>query len=233
MKNRFRICSLITVGFLLVLMNCCKKDDDVRLQFNPDLIYGTATDLDGNVYKTITIGTQTWMAENLKVSRFNDGTIIPLVYEYEYWGGGDILQGGQPAYSWPYDNPITYKNTYGAFYNWYAVNTGKLCPAGWHIPDNSEWNTLINYLGGDSIAGGKMKESGTKHWEGPNLGATNESGFTALPSEKSSLRDCQFWSSTECVNTLAWNPLIEFNSSKVFWNISNAEMEFPVRCIKD
>jgi len=214
-------------------MNSCEKDDDVRLQFNPDLIYGTATDIDGNVYKTITIGTQTWMAENLKVSRFNDGTVIPLFYEY--WG--EDTPG--PSYYWVKDNPITYKNIYGALYNWYAVNTGKLCPAGWHIPTISEWTTLVNYLGGDSIAGGKIKESGTKHWEYPNLGATNESGFTALPSDYICGfdyvpgRECEFWSSTECVNTYAWMLLIEINSSKIYWNISGAAAQFPVRCIKD
>ena len=220
--------------FLLVLMNGCEKDDDVRLQFNPDLLYGTATDIDGNVYKTITIGTQTWMAENLKVNRFTDGTLIPSLGDYS----GDNPPG--PTYSWINDNPIAYKNTYGAFYNWYAVNTGKLCPVGWHIPTISEWTTLVNYLGGDSIAGGKMKESGTTHWENPNLGATNESGFTALPSDDYSgwsgyipSRECEFWSSTESVNTFAWNLLIEFNSSKVYWNISDEKKEFPVRCIKD
>ncbi|MFH0843370.1 MAG: FISUMP domain-containing protein [Bacteroidota bacterium] len=137
--------------------------------FNPDLTYGSLTDIDGNTYKTILIGTQTWMAENLRTSKLNDGTAIHFVPEGEKWNDPS------PAYC------VWYNGFYGSIYNFYTVATGKLCPAGWHVPSYEEGQTLINFLGGKSIAGGKLKETGTSHWRSPNAGATNSSGFTALP----------------------------------------------------
>jgi uncharacterized protein (TIGR02145 family) len=136
----------------------------------------TVTDIDGNVYNTITIGTQVWMAENLKTTKFNDGTDLTYLSE---------RLDTTPWYCW-YDSAEVNFTTFGALYNWYAINTttvsGKnVCPIGWHVPDDNEWTTLTNYLGGDNIAGGKMKEIGTTHWDSSNTGATNEIGFTALP----------------------------------------------------
>lgn len=145
------------------------------ITFNPNLTYGSVTDIDGNVYKTITIGTQTWMAENLKTTKYNDGTDIPNVTDNAAWAALST-----PAYCW-YNNDATNKATYGALYNRYAVNIGELAPTGWHVATYAEWNTLITYLGGSSTAGGRLKETGTGNWESPNTGATNDSGFTALP----------------------------------------------------
>ena len=137
----------------------------------------TVKDIDGNIYKTVTIGTQVWMAENLKTTRYNDSTSIPLVLDNKTWKSLTT-----PAYCW-YDNDETAnKNTYGALYNWYTVKTGKLCPAGWHIPTDVEWTKMATYLGGTVVAFGKLKETGTTHWNSPNNFATNETGFTALPS---------------------------------------------------
>lgn len=135
----------------------------------------TLNDYDGNVYKTIKIGDQVWMAENLKTTKFNDGTSITLVSDDANWAA---LKA--PAYCW-YDNKIANKDTYGALYNWYTVSAGKLCPAGWHVPSDDDLKTLISYLDGVSVTGGKLKEVGFTHWTSPNTGATNESGFTALP----------------------------------------------------
>ncbi len=144
----------------------------------------TVTDIDGNIYHTVTIGTQVWMVENLKVTKYNDGNVIPYVTDSVSWGK---LQ--TPAYCF-YNNDIKNKTIYGALYNWYSVNTGKLAPNGWHVAKDSEWKTLITFLGDpsnnalfgeDSIAGGKMMEIGTSHWIGLNSGANNSSGFTALP----------------------------------------------------
>jgi len=150
-----------------------------EIKFNPTIDYGTLTDQDGNTYKTVTIGTQTWMAENLKTTRFNEGTYIPLVENGDLWP--TLIT---PAYCW-FDNDESYfRESFGALYNWYAVNTGKLCPSGWHVPDNNDWETLITYLGSNEVAGGKLKETGSTHWERPNTGATNESGFTAIPAGK-------------------------------------------------
>jgi uncharacterized protein (TIGR02145 family) len=162
--------------------------------FNPNLTYGSISDIDGNVYKTIQIGTQIWMAENLKTTRYNDGSQIPNVLDDSEWVA---LKTG--AYRWYENEPATFKNLYGALYNWYTVNTGKLCPTGWHVPGDGEWKQLELALGmtqteadrwGDGtwfdIRGtdqaNKMKAtSGWTNWEGANGNGTNESGFSALP----------------------------------------------------
>jgi uncharacterized protein (TIGR02145 family) len=146
---------------------------------------GTVTDIEGNIYNAVTIGTQTWMVENLKTTKYNDGTAIPNVTNEAAWAALTT-----PAYCW-YNNDATYKATYGALYNWYTVNStrsgGKnVCPTNWHVSSDAEWTALTTFLGGIDVAGGKLKEIGTTHWSTPNTGATNETGFTALPG---SLRD--------------------------------------------
>lgn len=141
---------------------------------DPGSPYGTVSDTDGNNYNTVKIGDQVWMAENLKTTTYNDGKSIP----YSSFYFDEIISG---AYTWYDEDEIDNKNTYGALYNWSAVNTGKLCPAGWHVPSKDEWMTLASYLGGPDIAGGKLKEAGTAHWVSPNAGANNITGFTALP----------------------------------------------------
>jgi len=143
------------------------------ITFNPSITYGSMSDQDGNTYKTVTIGTQTWMAENLKTTKYNDGTSISYISDADAW-----YNTYTPAYCW-YNNSIIYKSSYGALYN--GINLSKISPTGWHIPTKAEWNTLVNFLGGETIAQGKLKEKGTSHWLSPNTNATNESGFTALP----------------------------------------------------
>ena len=165
---------LVLVLFLLMI-GCSKKSED-----NPIPDPGTVTDIDGNVYHTITIGTQMWLVENLKTTKYNDGSAIPMVTDNAAW-----VYLSTPGYCW-YNNNVNYKNTYGALYNWYAVNTGKLAPTGWNVATDADWTILTKYLGGDSIAGGKMKSTGTIEastglWYSPNTGATNSSGFTAVP----------------------------------------------------
>jgi uncharacterized protein (TIGR02145 family) len=167
--NRIWLFQFIITGLVLIFPNSCKKYEDKN---NPS---GSITDKDGNVYTSVTIGAQVWMVENLKTTKYNDGTFIPNVTDETAWYNLTTA-----AYCW-YDNEISNKTTYGALYNWYVVNTGKLCPSGWHVPAETEWSDLINYLGGQDIAGGKMKEIGLAHWKDVNVGATNESGFTALP----------------------------------------------------
>lgn len=112
------------------------------------------TDIDGNEYHTIEIDTIVWMAENLKTTRYNDGTTIPHVTDPVEWAGLDT-----PALCF-YGNEDYYnKNIYGGLYNWYAVNSGKLCPSGWHVPTDDEWNALTGFLGGESVAGSKLKDT--------------------------------------------------------------------------
>jgi uncharacterized protein (TIGR02145 family) len=143
--------------------------------FNPNLTYESLSDIEGNTYKTIQIGTQVWMAENLRVTKYRDGSTIQKITDN--WGFSDTIG----AYC-NYGNNDTYVTTFGRLYTYYAtVNSHKLCPTGWHVPSDAEWTLLETYLGGSSVAGGKLKEVGTSHWGSPNTGATNESGFTALP----------------------------------------------------
>lgn len=137
----------------------------------PDL-----TDADGNVYSSVRIGNQVWMAENLSTTKYNDGSPITQVSDETVWK--DLTT---EAYCWYNNDKTTYGDAYGALYNWYAVNTGKLCPTGWHVPSDSEWSLLTDYLESETFAGGKLKEAGTVNWQSPNVSATNISGFTALP----------------------------------------------------
>jgi len=177
MNNSYlTIYKLVFVVFVLTFMNGCKKEKNS----NNSLVPLPVNDIDGNVYQTVTIGKQIWMIENLKTTKYNDGASISNVTLDSDW---TTLTSG--SYCW-YENDTTNKNTYGALYNWYSVDTKKLCPIGWHVPSNSDWTILTDYLGGEniygiSVAGGKLKESGTAHWRSPNTGATNETGFTGLP----------------------------------------------------
>ena len=202
-------------------------------------IYNKVTDVEGNSYNTITIGTQTWMAENLKTTKLNDGTNIPLVTSGTTWGTLST-----PAYCWYNNNEAAYKVTYGALYNWYTLNTGKLCPTGWHIPDNTEWTTLSDYLGGQSIAGGKLKETGTTHWTTPNTGATDEVYFTGLPAgarggtgDFASMGNYGYWwtSVAHSVDPLyAWGFILAYNSTAVTRADYYFKRDgFSVRCIKN
>jgi len=138
--------------------------------------YGlTIKDFDNNEYKTVVIGSQTWMAENLRTTTLNDGTSIPLVSINNVW-----YNLKSPGLCWYNDNSLDYKNTYGALYNGYAAVSGKLCPTGWHVPTDVEWNSLATYLGGTDIAANKIMEIGP-YWTYFNTSADNSSGFSALP----------------------------------------------------
>jgi uncharacterized protein (TIGR02145 family) len=196
---------------------------------------GKVIDTDGNTYKTILIGKQTWMAENLKTTKFNDGTPIPLTEDPNAWNSLTT-----PGYSW-YDNNTANKDTYGALYNWYTVTTGKLCPIQWHVPSDSEISLLADYLGGPAIAGGKLKESGIIHWQSPNKWATNESGFSALPG---GYRDYvgryfyigssgSWWSTTEYFASSSWSWYVHSAVKDFIRNISGKNDGYSVRCVKD
>jgi uncharacterized protein (TIGR02145 family)/uncharacterized repeat protein (TIGR02543 family) len=195
-------------------------------------------DADGNLYSEVKIGNQVWMVENLKTTKFNDGTGIPWVTDNAAWGNLTT-----PGYCW-YDDSIIYKTPYGALYNWYSVNSGKLAPAGWHVSTNTEWDTLITFLGGSSAASGKLKEAGFTHWHNPNTGATNSSGFTGLPG---STRDYSgtfngaigdwgmWWTSTEDANISTdarYNSLGATYTSVDSYHISKGEGN-SIRCIRN
>ncbi len=214
------------IGLLLLssaLHSCRKDDSDNKI-----------TDKDGNVYSSLIIGNQIWMAENLKTTKYNDGTVIPVVTDVTEWQA--LITG---AYCW-FNNETTNKSTYGALYNWYAVNTGKICPTGWHVPTDGEWTTIINSLGGEMIAGGKLKEAGTTHWVFPNVDATNSINFKALPGSGRGYVGTFFqlgysgdwWSSTERA-TEAWGYELISGNGYVYRNPFPKGNGFSVRCIKD
>lgn len=203
--------------------------------------YGTVTDIDNNIYITATIGSQVWMVENLKTTKYKNGGSIPNITSL--WGS---LQNG--AYCC-YSNNIANKNIYGALYNFFAVNTGNLAPNGWHVPTNDEWLILINYLGGYTVAGGKMKEAGFSHWASPNTNATNESGFKGLPGGSLSEfndfyginTDGNFWSSSSYNGAYAYYVDLTYSNGQVSYNYGNSlplpsdnvRKGFSVRCVKD
>lgn len=208
--------------------------------FNPALTYGTVTDIEGNSYKTVPIGIQVWMAENLKTSKLNNGASIPLIVNNGQWT--DMLA---PAYCWFDNNDSLYENIYGAYYNWFAVNTGKLCPVGWHVPSDSEWQLLVDYLGGNIIAGSKIKEAGTNNWILSNRDANNQSGFTALPGGFRGSYDGIFggqgsiggwWSTTELNSSplgTAWSRWIHADTTVIARSEIFKKDGFNIRCIKD
>lgn len=192
-------------------------------------------DMDGNFYHFVTIGSQIWMAENLKTTRYRDSTAIPLVVDNSVWSS-QIM----PGYSW-YNDDESNKNIYGALYNWYAVNTGKLCPTGWHVPTDSEWITLTSRLGGELLAGGKLKETGTAYWKSPNANATNETGFTALPGGyRTSTGDYEnsggygnWWSTTSSMANVANYRYLYFGNGTVTKSFVNQKYGLSVRCLKN
>lgn len=163
---------LILEVMLIASLSGCNKENPTGNESN-----ATVKDIDGNQYQTVKIGSQVWMKENLKVTRYRNGDPIPRVTVNSEWV--DLATG---AYCACYNDEGTTAFTYGYLYNWYAVDDRRnLAPAGWHVPTDAEWQILMDYLGGEILAGGKLKETGTSHWASPNTGATNESGFTARP----------------------------------------------------
>src|ERR1035437_2943697 len=233
MKNILRISGAI---LLIILIHSCKKDDNNIIK-----------DGDGNVYTSVKMGTQEWLVENLKTTKYNDGTAIPNVID-----NGGCAAATTSAYS-DYNNTPANSTIYGRLYNWYVVdnnaatkvasNGGKnVCPTGWHVPTDAEWTTLTTYLGGESVAGGKLKETGTAHWTSPNTGATNETGFTALPGGYRYYDGPYdgigvygyWWSSTEYSTTSdAWFRLMYYDYPSIYRNGSFEPFGFSVRCVRD
>ena len=179
------------------------------------------------------------MAENLRVSRYRNGESIAIVTDITAWSG--LTTGGR---SWYNNDSTTYEYPYGNLYNWYAVADNRgICPTGWHVPSDAEWTTLTTYLGGEIVAGGKMKSTGTAYWKYVNTGATNESGFSALPGGFRNndgsfdiIRNYVFfWSATEYDISYAWIRSLYYNNGYVYRNSSSffKSVGASVRCLKD
>ena len=212
----------------------------------------TVRDIDGNTYNTVRIGTQCWMRENLRVTRYNDGTNIPLDTSGGRFGyvGGQTWSSRTTGARTVFGHDRNKLATRGYLYNWYAAKgihtTGSttyknICPTGWHVPTDAEWTTLINFLGGDSAAGGKMKSTGTTYWSAPNRGATNESGFTALPGGNRSeggdftrfINNAFFLSATGNDSYGAWVRSLNSINSNVYRGNYHMQLGASVRCIRD
>jgi uncharacterized protein (TIGR02145 family) len=200
---------------------------------NPDATYGSVSDIDGNTYATISIGSQTWMAENLKASHYANGDEIPNKQDALAWSG--TTSG---AFS-VYDNKPNINLAYGKLYNWYAVSDSRgLCPSGWHIPSDSEWIILRDYLGGEAVAGGKMK---TGFWYPPNTNSNNESLFSGLPGGYRFNNGTYYlidyygawWSATDVLTTNAWSSTLYYNNESMLMYDYNKNLGFSVRCIRD
>ncbi len=223
---------LLIFGFFVFSFSSCKKDDDDNGTNGSTQL----KDADNNVYKTVKIGNQTWMAENLKTTKFKDGSAIPNVSGGSAWG--DLLT---PGYCWYNNDKSAYGDVYGALYNWHTVSTGNLCPAGWRVPTDADWATLTSHLGGDNAAGGKLKESGNSYWQNPNAGASNESGFTALPGGNRQAdgafdnigTDGFWWSSTSSTTIAAFGRMINYNSIGANKGTYPKKRGFSVRCVKE
>jgi len=247
MKNKNLIYLLAIIGFALIIYISCNGDDPAKpynptnglttAVFNPNKSYGTVYDIDGNEYKTIVIGTQTWMAENLRTTHYQNGDELPNVADTAQWAR---LESG--AYC-NYNNTESLDTiaTFGRLYNWYAVaDSRKLSPKGWHVPSGYEWITLINYLGGDAVAADKLKEVGKTHWADP-FKSDNSSGFTALPggfrwythnSENLGYYGV-WWTATELNSNSAARLLLEFFGSNVYKDFYDKRDGNSIRCIKD
>jgi uncharacterized protein (TIGR02145 family) len=251
MKNVFTISCLFVL--VAIAFNSCKKDDSsesgnpyngkTTAQFNPDITYGSMTDQDGNVYKTITFSSkstsglsQTWMAENLRTTKYNDGTDIPNVTDDVSWAS--LTTGAYCSY-----NNTTSPDsiaTFGLLYNFYTIDAQKIAPSGWHIPTDLEWRRLIQFSGGTVFGGGGMKEAGTMHWEEPNYWGHNTSGFTALPSGFRHYQGlfrlqgttAEWWSAESLLNT-ANSYHVGTDGASAPINTTDKRFGYSIRLVKD
>lgn len=243
MKSIISLSAIILLA-AIIFIGCNKKSPTEGAS---DTDGDTVTDIDGNVYQIVKIGEQYWMAENLKVTHFRNGEVIPNVMNATEWSNQTA-----GAYC-NYANDTSKVYTYGRLYNWFAVDDNRnIAPAGWHVPTDEEWKELEMYQGmsqsdADDTGyrgtdeGGKLKETGTTHWRSPNTGATNESGFSALPGGHRGSNgffgslgfDAHFWSSTEYSSSHAWRRHLYYNYSDIHRLNFSKNSGFSVRLIRD
>jgi uncharacterized protein (TIGR02145 family) len=244
MKKALNTAWMLLLVLLISGIHLGCPNDEENVQPNPDpstFFFDTLTDIDGNVYLTVTIGTQTWMAENLRVTRLNDCTPIPLV-TYDHWWPSD---SPQRAHLKDDSTDVAWR---GILYNWHVIHTGKLAPEGWRVPTAEDWQILIDFAGGKDVAGGKLKETGEAHWLTPNAGATNEFGFTAVPgywrtasghtliSSGELFFDKQtacYWTSTEENGFAAIYNVLRYNDATAATNTAAKSHALSVRLIKN
>jgi uncharacterized protein (TIGR02145 family) len=226
MKMKLSPIILLTITLALTV-SCHKAKDEVKV---------TITDADGNTYANVIIGHQVWMVENLKTTKLNDGTDIANITNQGSWSSANIA-----GYCWYENNEADNKIPYGALYNLKAVQTGKLCPVGWHVPIMADWIILSTYLGGDLASGSTLKEYGLTHWTSKNDDATNSSGFTGLPGGGRDINgnfggkgtSGNWWSGTVYSDTYGGMLGLDASSASLFRNNMYRTLGASVRCIKD
>lgn len=226
MKKKFSSALLIPAVLTCIFVSCDKDTIDT----------GRVKDIEGNSYKTIRIGKQVWMSENLRTTRYNDGSVIPVISDSVAWRNLD-----SPGLCWYKNDSSAYHKEYGALYNGYAIS-GEVCPEGWHIPSVEEFKQLIEFSGDTAVSGGRLKQSGTLHWMFPNTGADNKSGFNAPGagiryyegSYRSLLYFTCFWCSTEedSADKRGYVSLY-YNDAHAKTGHIKKNYGFSIRCIKD
>lgn len=239
----FRIRIVLLMVFTAML-SCKNKETNTKSEekFTSNTVIpvyksSSVKDIDGNVYRTLEMcDGREWMIENLNVSRYRNGDTIPQVQDQEEWGK---LKTGAWCY---YENENRVGLVHGKLYNWYAVNDPRgLAPEGWHVPKSEEWTPLVDCLGGDNVAAGKMKEIGSTNWAEPNVGAVNTSGFNAVASgARNSLGEFKaitnlvfYWSEEESNEHNAWYRHLSYSNSFVVKFYNDKRSGFSVRCVKD
>jgi uncharacterized protein (TIGR02145 family) len=237
--NRFTLKHLVLIaGIAAMLITACKKDDDNTDDPTTVLTTGTVKDHENTTYKTVKIGNQWWMAENLKVTHYRNGDTIGTTYPSILSINGEI----DPKYQWAFDGLDANATILGRLYTAHVLtDTRGICPGGWHIPTDAEWNTLISFLGGESVAGAKLKQKGITQWLTPNLGATNESGFTALPGgERLYFGNFlgggyygAWWAAPEGSAGTTWSHYVYYDSMESERKSNHNSTGLCVRCIKD
>lgn len=248
----YKYCRYLTVFVMVIVLivtSGCEKDEDPNGDEKPKVETGAVMDAQDNVYATVRIGDQWWMAENLRVTVYNDGTEIPNLEDGNEW-----MVAGEGAYVF-YNNDRNLAGEFGALYNWFAVVDEKgICPAGWEVPSEEDWQDLERHLGmnedeisltglrGD-IEGGMLKDTGIQIWSIPNVGATNETGFSALPAGSRQVEPIVFfdflteetcyWTTTASGDNNAWSRGLTFKTSGIFRYGADKRDGYSVRCLKN
>lgn len=220
------VCTLISGAFWITFATGCDKEDT-----SPD--QEKIIDVDGNIYTTVIIGTQVWMGEDLKVKSYRNGDPIRTTTL-------NISNESNPKYQWAYVGNEDTVKVYGRLYTWYAATDSRnVCPVGWHLPTDKEWEDLKTYLGGERVAGGKLKESGTVHWQAPNVGATNVTKFTALGSGYRNVNGAfvsmkishYYWSASG--DSLGMGQRLHYNDSLLLRGGYFKSAGVSIRCLKN
>lgn len=224
MNKLFKFNSAFIIVIFSMLFTKCEKEINLPV------------DGDGYEYDTVVIGTQVWLAEDLKTTKYNNGVSIPLITDNNQWSSMSSA-----AFCW-YNNEPSVKENYGGLYNWWAVKVSFLCPEGYHVPTDEEWNTLINYIGGEEVAGDKLKATGEQFWSSGNY-ATNETGFTAMPGGWRRPNDGTFASVRWSGSWWSSSPGIDDDSGHrvdMYASLPGAYLQglskkagYSVRCVKD